>query len=310
MPLDPEVAAYLASLPTEEPPDISIAERRRQNRLAALVSGGETIPLEQVQNTIIAGPACQIPIRVYRPTHDETILPALLYFHGGGWVLGTLDTHDNVCRALAKHTPCVVVAVDYRLAPEHKYPAAVEDAEAALLWLIKHAQELHIDASRIAVAGDSAGGNIAAALALIARDKGYLRLAGQLLIYPVTDHYSSNHPSYTELATGHGLTRHDMQWFWDQYLTTPEEGNQPYAAPLRSPNLSELPPALIIIPEYDPLRDEGRLYAERLREAGVQARVLPYQGMIHSFFRMNGILSRTAEAQREVAAELRPLLHS
>ncbi|GHO43458.1 alpha/beta hydrolase [Ktedonospora formicarum] len=310
MPLDPQVAAYLASLPTEDSPTLPIEELRRQNRLAGLVSGGEPIPLAQVHDRVIAGPGVDIPIRIYRPTADEATLPALLYFHGGGWVLGTIDTHDNVCRALAKHTPCVVISVDYRLAPEHKYPAAIEDAEAALLWTIEHAGELHIDALRLAVGGDSAGGNVAAALTLIAREKGYPRLAAQLLIYPVTDHYSSNHASYAELATGYGLTRKDMQWFWDQYLTTPEDGNQPYAAPLRASDLSQLPPALVVIPEYDPLRDEGRLYAQRLSESNVPTKLLPYAGMIHSFFRMNGIFERTAQAQKEVATELHTLLYS
>lgn len=303
MTLDPQVAAYLASLPVTEPV-ASLDEMRRQNTFSGIVSGGEAIPLAQVHNRTIPGPAGEIPVRIYRPTPDNALLPVVLYFHGGGWVLGNLDTHDNICRSLAKHTPCVVIAVDYRLAPEHKYPAALEDAEASLLWMTANAQELAIDTSRIAVAGDSAGGNITAALTLLARDKGYPPLAAQALIYPVTDYYTVDHDSYTTIKEGYGLTAQDMRWFWDQYLSTPDEGEQAYAAPLRAQDLSHLPPALVLVAEYDPLRDEGQKYAQRLQGAGVPTKFIYLKGLIHSFFRMNGVFSHALEHQRNVAAWL------
>ncbi|MEN8159131.1 MAG: alpha/beta hydrolase, partial [Myxococcota bacterium] len=234
-------------------------------------------------------------------------LPALVYFHGGGWVIGSIDTHDGSCRDLANRIGCVVVSVDYRLAPENPYPAAAEDCYAATKWVSENAAAVGVDPGRIAIGGDSAGGNLTAAVALMARDRGAPALRHQLLVYPVTDADFSR-PSYRENAEGYLLTTKAMEWFWGHYVPDPARRQDAYAAPLRAPDLSGLPPAFVLTAEYDPLRDEGEALAARLEQAGVPTRLTRYEGAIHGFFAM-GLLAEVARrAVDDAVAELRQAL--
>ncbi len=310
MPLDPQARAFLDEMeaagirPAHElgviaARDASIARR-------ALV-GGTPPAVAHVDERLIRGPAGDLRLRLYSPSSDAR-LPMLAYFHGGGWVRGNLDTHDNVCRNLANAGGCLVVSVDYRMSPEYAYPAAVDDCYAATLWLAAHADEIGGDQRRLAVGGDSAGGNLAAAIALMARDLGLggVALVHQLLIYPVTE-YAFDTPSYEENADGYMLTRADMQWYWQLYLGEGNEarGHEAYASPLRAPDLSGLPPAHVITAEYDPLRDEGRAYAERLRAASVPVTYTCYPGMIHGFFDMSQVMDQGRQAVADAGRLLR-----
>ena len=305
MPLDPQARAVLDQLiamggaPLHT---LSVAEARQvMEALTALQGAAE--PIAKIVNRAIPGPAAEIPVRIYVP-EAQGLLPALVYFHGGGWVLGSLETHDAVCRTLANKAGCVVVSVDYRLAPEHKFPAAAEDAYAATKWVVANAAALAIDPARVAIGGDSAGGNLTAVVALMARDRGTPKLSCQLLIYPVTD-AACDTVSYRENADGYLLTKDAMLWFWDHYTRSPADRAHAYAAPLRADNLLGVPPALVITAEFDPLRDEGEAYAARLREARVPVQLSRYNGMIHGFFGMAGALNRAREAVDESAAALR-----
>jgi len=262
--------------------------------------GGEPDALARVENLFSPGPAGDIPLRLYATDHVG-LRPALVYFHGGGFVFGNLDTHDAVCRAIAKASGAVVVAVDYRLAPEHKFPAAVDDSYAATKWVAANAERLGIDAHRIAVGGDSAGGNLATVIALRCRDAGGPALAAQVLIYPVTDVSTFETGSHRELAEGYFLTRAAMEWFTGHYLASADHKRHPEVSPLLAPNLSGLPPALIITAEFDPLRDEGEAYARRIQQAGVPVTVTRYPGMIHGFVSMRGVLSGGRQAIQEAA---------
>jgi acetyl esterase len=261
---------------------------------------GEPDALGRVENLFAPGPAGDVPLRLYASEHAG-LRPALVYFHGGGFVFGNLDTHDAVCRALAKASGAVVVAVDYRLAPEHKFPAAVDDSYAATKWVAANAERLGIDASRIAVGGDSAGGNLATVIAMRCRDAGGPALAAQVLIYPVTDVSTFETGSHRELAEGYFLTRAGMEWFTGHYLASADHKRHPEVSPLLAPNLSGLPPALIITAEFDPLRDEGEAYAQRLQQAGVPVTLTRYPGMIHGFVSMRGVLSGGRQAIQEAA---------
>ncbi|MDX6472387.1 MAG: acetyl esterase, partial [Gaiellaceae bacterium] len=231
-------------------------------------------------------------------------LAALLWFHGGGWAVGSLESHDPVCRHLARTTPCCVLAVDYRLAPEHPFPAAVEDCLAATAWASRAAAELGIDTGRIAVGGDSAGGNLAAVTALRARTAG-VPVALQVLAYPVTD-IDLDTPSYLEHAEGLNLTRAKMEWYWRLYLAG-ADGATPDASPLRAESLRGVAPALVQTAEYDPLLSEGEAYAERLAESGVPVTLTRYDGMIHGFLRMRALTDVALEGLAEIAASLRAL---
>jgi acetyl esterase len=283
MPLDPQMRAYLDQMAAlnSTPMHNFPPEMVRQGMLLELANASEPEPVAHIENQVIAGPQGEIPIRIYTPTGDGPF-PLLVFFHGGGWVIGNLDTHDNVCRNLTNAAGCIVVSVDYHLAPEYKFPAAPEDCFAATQWVVANASQLNGDTSRIAVGGDSAGGNLAAVVALMARDQGGPALVFQLLIYPVTDATGSS-PSMIENAEGYGLTREDMIWFTNHYLNNEDEQRNPLASPLLAPDLSGLPPALIISAEYDPLRDEAELYAQRLQDAGVPVKTTRYSGAIHGF---------------------------
>jgi acetyl esterase len=295
--IDPEARAYLeqtASLGLPPLAEQGAVEARRLNRLRAASLAGDVEQVAHIEDGSLSGPGGQIPFRLYSPAPDHT-LPVLLYMHGGGWVVGDLDTHDSVCRALARRAECVVLALDYRLAPENPFPAAVEDAWTGLNWLRDHASDIGADADRIAVGGDSSGGNLSAVLAQRARDRGGPRLAAQVLIYPVTD-CDFDTPSYRDAATGYGLTRDSMLWYWKQYLPDEAKRISPDASPLRAPDLSGLPPALIITCKLDPLASEGAAYAEALGSAGVRVEHLHEPDMIHGYIRMNGVVSRARKS--------------
>jgi acetyl esterase len=307
MPLDPQTKALLelgAALPPVE--SLTVEEARASLAERALLTAGPPQPVADVSDETIPGPAGDIPIRVYTPDASPP-LPGLVYFHGGGWITGGLGTHDVACRALANGGMCVVVSVDYRLAPEHRFPAAIDDAEAATRWVAANAAQLHIDPERIAVAGDSAGGNLAAAVALSLRDAGGPRLAYQLLIYPVTD-YNFETRSYIENGVGYRLTRSTMEYYWSSYVRDAAEAADQRASPLRATDVAGVPPALVVTAEFDPLRDEGRAYAERLQAAGVPVEYREYAGLIHGFVSHGGMVDRAREALHEIALTLREAL--
>ena len=274
----------------------------RQGPLAPAPS--EPTPVARVENRDIPGPAGALPVRIYWPEASDGPAPLVVFCHGGGFVLCSLDTHDELCRALCRGAGAVVVSVDYRLAPEAPYPAAADDCYAGLVWAVAHAAELGADAGRVAIAGDSAGGNLAAVTALRARDMGGPALRHQCLIYPVTD-CRFDTPSYIENAEGYFLTAESMRWFWSHYLQDMGRAAEPYASPLRSPDLSGLPPALVITAEYDPLRDEGEHYAQALSAAGVPTVLRRYDGMIHGFVTMAEIFEDGRAALALAVEQLR-----
>ena len=300
--IDPEAKAYLdATAALGLPPlaEQGPVQARLQNHDRAPSLAGEVEEVALVRDGRLPGPGGHIPFRRYSPAPDRT-LPALLYLHGGGWVVGDLDTHDSVCRALARRAGCVVLALDYRLAPENPFPAAVDDAWAGLNWLRDHAAEVGADPDRIAVGGDSSGGNLSAVLALRARDRGGPRLAAQVLIYPVTD-CDFNTTSYREAATGYGLTSESMAWYWDNYIADSERRRSPDASPMRAQDHTGLAPALIITCELDPLASEGIAYAELLKKSGVSVEHIHELGMIHGYIRMAGVTSRTSKSWDDCA---------
>lgn len=303
MPLDPQAKALLdqfAGLPPLE--SLLLAEARKAADVWRSFSG-PTPAVDQVEDRIVLD---NIPVRIYTPPGREPF-GLFIFFHGGGWVIGDLDTYDVPCRQLANASGCVIVSVDYPLAPEHKFPVAIERCYAAALHIAANAGAFHADPARLAVGGDSAGGNLAAAVALMARDRGKPQLAFQVLVYPVTDARLDT-PSARECGNDYGLTRGTMKWFWDQYLARPEDENNPYACPLRAADLHGLPPALVVTAEYDPLRDEGEEYAERLRQAGVKVQLRRYSGMIHGFFIMGGVLEQGKRVMEEIGSVLRGAL--
>jgi acetyl esterase len=305
--LHPEARALLEMMDAQGAPPLESqdpAEARigRVERMKIL--GGKPDALGRVENLSIPGPGGDVPVRVYASEYGG-VRPALVYFHGGGFVFGNLDTHDAVCRALAKESGAVMISVDYRLSPEHKFPAAVEDSHAATVWAAANAERLGIDARRIAVGGDSAGGNLATVVAMRCRDAGGPALASQMLINPVTDFSSFETPSYRELGEGYFLTRAAMVWFAGHYLSSAEQARNPEVSPLLAPDLSGLPPALVITAEFDPLRDEGEAYAQRLQQAGVPVTVTRYPGMIHGFVAMRGVFAGGRQATQEVAKFIR-----
>lgn len=277
-------------------------------RMDEFARAGQAVaePVHQVDDRTIPGPAGEIPVRVYRPSDDRP-LPVVVWFHGGGWTIGNLDTHDNTCRSLANGVGCVVVSVDYRLAPEHKFPAAVDDALAATEWVAEHATEVGGDPARVAVAGDSAGGNLAAVVSLLARDAGTPDLAYQLLVYPVTDHEFES-ASMRGNATGYFLEQESMRWFYNQYLNDENDGADWRFSPLRAAELSGLPPAFVLTAEFDPLRDQGELYARELEAAGVPVELRRYDGVFHGFFGMREFIEPAQQAFDDVTKALRAAL--
>jgi acetyl esterase len=310
MPLDPALKVVLDQLAAQPGPqlhELSVEDARSFYDSMQLPS--QEIPVDSVAERSIPGPAGEVPIRAYRPADAGSgALPGLVFFHGGGWVIGSLDTHDPTCRDLANQAGCVVVSVDYRLAPEARFPAAAEDCYAATCWVAEQgAAELGVDPTRLAVGGDSAGGNLASVVPLMARDREGPALRHQLLIYPVTDADFSR-ASYVENAEGYLLTTSAMQWFWDHYVPEETERQEAYCAPLRAAELAGLPPALVITAEFDPLRDEGEAYARRLEEAGVPTTLTRYDGMIHGFFGMGLLAEGARNAVAQASQALREAL--
>ncbi|MGC2775290.1 MAG: alpha/beta hydrolase [Bradyrhizobium sp.] len=285
------------------------AEARDYYLAARTVSNPEPPQLADVQELAIPAPHGQIPARLYRPrTLREAggLAPALVFFHGGGWVIGNLDSHDVVCRTLAHEGELVVISVDYRLAPEHKFPAAIDDAIAATQWVADNAAALSIDGSRLSVGGDSAGGNLAAVVALSARDGKAPRLSGQVLIYPATD-FTMSHPSHSEPETSVLLTHSVIRWFRDHYLNSAADIHDWRASPAKAETLVGLPPAYVLTAGADPLRDEGDEYARRLREAGVPVTHRTHPGQFHGFFTMGKLLKQANVAARDIGVWLKQL---
>lgn len=304
MPLDPQAKAILDAMNAAPPLDTKTLEPAVMRAFfESMKLPSEPLAVAAVVDRRLPGPAGEIPVRIYTP-EGRAPFPVLAFFHGGGFVIGSLDSHDGVCRELCLESGCLVVSVDYRLAPEHPFPAAPEDCYAATCWLAEHAAQLGGDATRIAVGGDSAGGNLAAVVALMARERGGPNLRHQLLVYPVTDH-SFETPSYRDNAEGYMLTRDMMRWFWGHYLGDAAEGLDPLASPLRAKSLEGLPPATVITAEFDPLRDEGEAFAERLMAAGVRTQLTRYDGVFHGFFSMANVIDRGRRAVEQAARALR-----
>ncbi|MEU4191028.1 alpha/beta hydrolase [Kribbella sp. NPDC026611] len=301
MPLDPQVEAMRAAREADGVPQLytqTLAEARAADLASIQAAGGVVEPVHHVEDlTTAAG----LPLRLYRPDLAGP-LPTLVYFFGGGWTLGSIDTADGITRKLANAVPCQVITVGYRLAPEHPFPTAVHDCHQATQWIAANASGLQVDAGRLAVGGDSAGGNLAAAVTLLAVDNGP-GLSGQLLVYPNTL-YGSTTLSMRNGTDPYLFNSTSVDWYWKHYLPTPEDGRNPLASPLLAESHAGLPPALVITAEFDPLRDEGEFYAEKLHAAGVPTTLSRYDGMVHGFFAMSGLLDGGRKAHAEAAAWL------
>jgi acetyl esterase len=303
MPIDPVLLAVLEAFPMQFDDLGSMTAQE----VRALFEQREPPPGEDVasvEDLEVPGPDGPLPVRVYRPDGAAVPAPVVVFFHGGGWVLGSIATHDATCRGLANRTGAVYVSVDYRLAPEHPYPAAPEDCYAATCWVVDHAADLGVDPGRLAVAGDSAGGNLAAVVCQMARDRSGPAIAFQLLVYPVTDLDLDRWPSMEENADGPLLTREGMDWFARHYVGSLPFTGDPYAAPIRAADLSGLPPAYVATAGHDPLRDEGAGYAEALAAAGVTVGYDNFATMIHGFVGFADVVPAAGEARDRIAAAL------
>jgi acetyl esterase len=292
--LDVESAREFTHLPIHQIRAISESRSKYRKKLDEPIAGMEKRTISSANG--------EIPIRIYTPK-GKGPFPIALELHGGGWILGNLDTHDDLCSSIANRAECLVVAVDYRLAPEHKFPAALDDSEAALKWVAEHASEINGN-GKIALIGDSAGGNLAAALALRNRDQSGPPIALQILVYPITNHGFET-LSYFQNSKGYRLTRSELMYAWKQYLKEPTDGENPYASPLRAESLANLPPALILTAQYDVLRDDGESYAARLHQAGVPVRLTRYNDMIHGFITQAADYPSANKAVSEIAEALR-----
>jgi acetyl esterase len=310
--LDPDAAAVYrafqeAGRPTYE--TLTAPEARAYYAQARFATNPEPPELARVTPLAIPAPHGTIPARIYvpkDPRRHDGLSPALVFFHGGGWVIGDLDSHDVVCRQLAVEAALIVISVDYRLAPEHKFPAAADDAIAATKWIAANARELGVDAARLSIGGDSAGGNLAAVVALAARDGNGPAIAGQVLIYPAVD-FAMTHGSHSEPETSVLLTHSVIRWFRDHYLNGAADVDDWRASPARAQNLGGLPPTYVLTAGADPLRDEGDEYAERLRQAGVPVATKHYPGQFHGFFTMGKLLREANVAASEIGAWLKGL---
>jgi acetyl esterase len=284
-----------------------LPELRQQLRTMVTLMDEPAPALPRVEDVRIPGPAGEIPARVYAPSAEGVPLPTVTYFHGGGWVQGDLETHHGLCARLARHAGALVVAVDYRLAPEHKFPAAVEDCLAAYRWVRDRGRDIGADPARVAVAGDSAGGNLSAVISQLAASGAGPVPTCQVLIYPAVD-FALDTDSHRDLADGHVIPRDRIAWYTEQYLRSPADQADLRASPLRAPSLAGQPPSLIVTAGFDPLRDEGRAYADRLREAGVDVVYREYPGQIHAFVSLTKAIPQGMACTREIAEYLRQRL--
>jgi len=315
MPLHPQAQAIITGLESMGLPPFETFSLE-EGRAIIQTFAGFMLPTEEVASVVDAaapGPEAEIPLRIFTPEgNGEVLRPGILYFHGGGFTTAGIDLVDPVCRALANRSGCIVIAVGYRLAPEHPYPAAVTDAYVATAWVAANGRHFGVDGSRLAVMADSAGANLATVTCMILRDKAEeIDIALQVLLYPVTDLDHQNTPSYRENGEGYVLTSGMINWFKGHYLTGCEDqAEEPYCSPIHMADLSDLPPAIIVTAEYDPLRDEGEAYGARLEESGVPADVRREEGMIHGFFWMGGAIDRGREILDELGADIRKVLYS
>ena len=303
MPLHPDYEAMLKQLAEAGGPNLIEMPPPAARELFRAMQPAPAALGEGVRNVSIPGPGGELGLRVYTPP-GEGPFPIAMMFHGGGWVIGDLDTADTQSREVSEGTGAVVVSVDYRLAPEHRFPAAAEDCYAATCWAHENAASLRGDPERLAVVGDSAGGNLAAVVALMARDRQGPAIGFQVLVYPVTDGVAFDTPSYRDNAEGYLLTAEAMRWFWDHYADTADRAN-PYASPARADDLSNLPPALVLTAEFDPLRDEGEAYATRLKAAGNRVECERLDGLIHGFFAQGAVVPAARPGMAKVCAALR-----
>ncbi len=335
-PLDPKAKALLTAIAATNLPSIDsipLNHARIQVESGMARMNIPVIPVKRITNELIDLENERIPVRIYYPESwnlvaSQVEIPTLIFFHGGGWVFFTLDSYDSLCTHLCTMAKAIVISVDYRRSPEYRYPVPINDCVAATEWILEHSEEWNIISDRFYLVGDSAGGNLATVTAmklrdlcrlehqkriesptvsgdrLIRRDL-YTKISGQILLYPVTDYYSNQKPSHLTFSDGYGLSMNDMVWFWKQYLENDDLACHPYVSPFQAEDLSELPPALVIVSGYDPLRDEGILYANRLQSAGVNISLSVYGDMIHGFLSYLGILKQAIPALEEVAAWIR-----
>ncbi|MEI9994022.1 MAG: alpha/beta hydrolase [Rhizomicrobium sp.] len=311
MPLDPIVKGFLDQMKMAGGPKMqdagAEAGRLQFNALMQMV-GPKDVPVGKTENLVVPSQTGGVPIRVYTPVAaGRDPMPALVYFHGGGFVIGNIESHDGLCRMLANEGGLRVISVEYRLAPEHKYPAALDDAFAALVWVAAHAAEIGVDANRIAVGGDSAGGALAAEVAQLAKAKGGLALAAQMLLFPVTQ-IGEETASLREFAVGYFLEKDTLDWFYASYLPTDADRHDPSVSPLRAKDLSGLPPAYIMLGGFDPLHDEGLQYADKLRAAGVKVTVADHSDMVHCFVYLQAVLPQAHDALAAAAKTVASLL--
>lgn len=310
MPLDPQIEDLLENFRKMrgKPVQEMTPEEARFAGWSWKYLMGEPEEVPNVAYHFIPGPSADLPARIYRPAElGDAPAPALIYFHGGGFVLGNIEICDPFCRALANRSGCVVISVNYQKAPEHKYPIALEDCYAAAQWVFKWTESLRLDPTRIGVIGDSSGGNLAAAVALKARDERGPPLRWQVLIYPAV-RGTADSASAREHASGYTLERAAMEYFWNHYVRSPDDIRDPLCAPLSAQSLAGLPPALIVCAQYDPLLDDGRDFAARLEADGVPVQLSVYEGMTHGFLWMGGVVDRTSDALDEIAAAAREAL--
>jgi acetyl esterase len=306
MTLAPEIKAFLeagakAGLPQVWEAPLHVIRRNTQTRPAL---AGPAEPILEIENKFIPGPTADLPIRIYRPTNNPTA-PAIVYFHGGGWVLNFLDIYDASLTTLANRTGATIISVNYQKAPEHPFPIPFDDCYATLEWVLANSEVLRINRQSVAVAGDSAGGNLASAVALKARDQ-KIELAYQLLIYPCNERNFET-PSYIKNATGYGLSTQAMQWFWDQYLQGDSHDQNPYAIPARAASLKDVAPAIIVTAEYDPLLSDSEQYVELLKASGVDVRYREFKGMIHGFFSNLAVTPTAMDAITFVVGEIKEI---
>jgi acetyl esterase len=308
MGLKPEITAYLAERSATGLPQVWQAPlaQIRENTKLHIALKQPLLQIYSVDHRSINGPSSNLPIRIYRPS-EENNLPALVFFHGGGWVLNFLDIYEPALRKIAKNGNFVIIAVEYQKAPEHSYPAPLDDCYATLKWVIENAAELGIDLAAIGVGGDSAGGNLASSVALKACSEQLISLAFQLLIYPCND-YQMNYPSATNYSQGYGLTTQAMKWFWDQYLSKVEDQEDPYAVPVKANSLRGVAPAILIAAEFDPLTDDVKNYYQKLIKDSVPAIYKEFAGQIHGFFNLSGVTEDAESLYSEIAKEINAVL--